>query len=144
MTTTAATEKDPVRKKLLAAMDRLLDGSPLRSSGRLSVSQLAVEAGVERWRLTHQHTDLKERFQARVKAVQGAATAAEQSDYAKLKVKHRELLAHCAELEERLQLSASEINLLALEKNSAEGKAPVSDLDTERRRRARQDIIGPC
>jgi hypothetical protein len=124
---TAETEKDPARKKLLTAMDRLLDGKPLRSTGRLSVSQLAIEAGLERWRLTHQHTDLKELFQARVKATQAAAAAREPSDYDKLKTKHAELLAHCAELEQQLQLYASVINLLALEKDAARGKAPVAD-----------------
>ena len=39
--TAPAKETDPVRKKILAAMDRLLTGTPLRSTGRLSVSQLA-------------------------------------------------------------------------------------------------------
>jgi hypothetical protein len=52
---TSVTETDPVRKKILAATDRLLAGTPLRSTGRLSVSQLAVEADVGRWHLTHQH-----------------------------------------------------------------------------------------
>jgi hypothetical protein len=53
----AATD-DPVRAAILAAMDRLLDGTPQQSEGRLSVSQLAAEVGVKRWHLTHQHTDL--------------------------------------------------------------------------------------
>ena len=70
MATTPVTETDPVRKKILAAADRLLAGTPLRSTGRLSVSQLAVEAGVGRWHLTHQHLDLKEEFQSRVKNVE--------------------------------------------------------------------------
>lgn len=132
MTTT--TEKDPIRKKLLAAMDRLLEGKPLRSTGRLSVSQLAVEAGLERWRLTHQHTDLKEMFQARVKAARVGAATAEPSDYDKLKKKHTELLAYCADLEEQVKLYASVINLLALEKASASTAARVADIDTGRRR----------
>ena len=51
----AAPENDPVRTKILAATNRLLADTPLRSTGRLSVSQLAVEAGVGRWHLTHQH-----------------------------------------------------------------------------------------
>ncbi|WP_433206677.1 hypothetical protein ACQP1G_20495 [Nocardia sp. CA-107356] len=144
MTPTAATEKDPIRKKLLAAMDRLLAGKPLRSTGRLSVSQLAVEAGLERWRLTHQHTDLKELFQARVKAVQAAASAAEPSHYEKLKTQYAELLAHCADLEDRLQLYASVVQLLMLEKDAAENTRPVVDLDGGRRRRSQRTIIGPC
>lgn len=143
-TPTTATEKDPVRNKLLAAMDRLLDGNPLRSSGRLSVSQLAVEADLERWRLTHQHTDLKELFQARVKAARAAAAATEPSDYDKLKSKHAELLAHCAELEEQVKLYASVINLLSLEKDAANTNAPVADIDSGRRRRSHAKSIGPC
>ncbi|MFE2558307.1 hypothetical protein ACFXGT_20215 [Streptomyces sp. NPDC059352] len=68
MTTASPSEDDPVRNAITAGMDRLLAGTPLRSTGRLSVSQLAVEASVKRWHLTHQHLDLKELFQARVKA----------------------------------------------------------------------------
>jgi hypothetical protein len=90
MTRPNPAEKDPVRRKILAAMDRLLDGTPLRSTGRMSVSQLAVEAGVERWHLTHQHVDLKELFQARVKAADStpAAFAHELSELEKLKKTH--------------------------------------------------------
>ncbi|KAA2253887.1 hypothetical protein F0L68_31955 [Solihabitans fulvus] len=40
-----------------------------------NVSQLAVEAGVPRWHLTHQHVDLKELFQARVKAADSTPAA---------------------------------------------------------------------
>ncbi|NKY29916.1 hypothetical protein HGB38_27445 [Nocardia gamkensis] len=123
-------------------MDRLLAGKPLRSTGRLSVSQLAVEAGLGRWHLTHQHTDLKELFQARVKDAESAAAAAEPSPCDKLKAEHAELRAHCTELEQQLQLYASVINLLALEKDAASSRASVADLDTGRRRR--QAVIGPC
>jgi AcrR family transcriptional regulator len=144
VTPTAATEKDPVRKKILAAMDRLLDGKPLRSTGRLSVSQLAAEAGLGRWHLTHQHTDLKELFQARVKDAQTAAAAAGPSAYDKLKAEHAELRAHCAELEQQLQLYASVINLLTLEKESANSKSTVAALEHRRTRRSSQDVIGPC
>lgn len=49
-------------------MDRLLNGTPLRSDGRLTIVSLAAEAGVKRHALTHKHTDLKDLFNARVKA----------------------------------------------------------------------------
>jgi hypothetical protein len=52
-----------------AAADRLLAGTPLRSSGELTVVQLAAEAGVKRWLLTHKHRDLAEQFQARARAL---------------------------------------------------------------------------
>jgi hypothetical protein len=134
MTSSAASEKDPVRKKILAATERLLAGTPLRSTGRLSVSQLAIEAGVARWHLTHQHTDLREMFQAKVKA---ASTDARQlSETGQLKARNAKLTEHCAELEEQLARYATVISLLLLEKAAADDKATVASLDAGRRRHA--------
>lgn len=133
MTSSAASEKDPVRKKILAATDRLLAGKPLRSTGRLSVSQLAVEAGIGRWHLTHQHTDLKEMFQARAKS---AAATARQLSETEQHAKHAKLAEHCAELEEQLARYAAVINLLLLEKAAADGTAPVVALEIRRQRHA--------
>jgi chromosome segregation ATPase len=56
------------RREIEAAMGRLLNGTPLRSDGKLTVVSLAAEAGVKRHALTHKHTDLKDLFNARVKA----------------------------------------------------------------------------
>ena len=56
------------RKAITEAMQRLLAGKPLRSSGRLDIVTLAEEAGLKRNKLTHKHTDLKDMFNARVKA----------------------------------------------------------------------------
>lgn len=53
------------------AMDRLLTGQPVRSTGALTVVALAEEAGVKRHLLTHRHPDLKDEFYAKVRA-QGA------------------------------------------------------------------------
>ncbi|MBT2546058.1 hypothetical protein J7E99_36690 [Streptomyces sp. ISL-44] len=124
MTATQSTGRESVRTAIQAATDRLLAGHPLRSSGRLSVSQLAIEAGVKRWHLTHQHLDLKELFEARVKAAEAtpAAFAKDLNDYDKLKKKHSKLVSHCAELEQRLQLYATAINLLALENAALTGR----------------------
>ncbi len=61
------------RDDIEAAMNRLLDGTPLRSDGKLTIVSLAVEAGVKRHVLTHKHTDLRDRFYARVKAHNGVA-----------------------------------------------------------------------
>jgi len=60
-----------VRDGIRAAADRLLDGTPLRSTGELTVVQLAAEAGIKRWLLTHKHRDLAEQFQARARALAG-------------------------------------------------------------------------
>ncbi|MFZ3494392.1 hypothetical protein ACODT5_14420 [Streptomyces sp. 5.8] len=117
MTATAPAQDDANRTAILAAMDRLLAGTPLRSTGRLSVSQLALEAGVKRWYLTHQYLDLKDLFQARVKATGNtpAAFAKRLDEFDLLKKKHAELLKYTAELEERFEIYAASINLLSLE-----------------------------
>jgi len=49
---------------ITAAIERLLAGTPLRSSGALDIVTLAEEAGVKRNKLTHKHTDLKDLFYA--------------------------------------------------------------------------------
>lgn len=53
--TTSATETDPARRVIVAALGRMFAGTQFTRPGRLSVSQLAVEAGIARWYLTHQH-----------------------------------------------------------------------------------------
>jgi hypothetical protein len=55
-----------VRDAIEQAIERLLDGNPLNSDGKLTIKSLAVEAGVPRHQLTEVHTDLKDRFYARI------------------------------------------------------------------------------
>ena len=62
---------DDERNAITAAMQRLLAGKPLRSSGELTIVALAKEAGLRRNKLTHKHTDLKDLFYAEVKAHNG-------------------------------------------------------------------------
>lgn len=64
MTTDQADEH--VRRVIRDAMDRLIDGKPLHSDGKLTVKSLAEEARVKRWHLTHRHTDLQDEFRARI------------------------------------------------------------------------------
>jgi uncharacterized coiled-coil DUF342 family protein len=59
------------RQAVVAAMERLFAGTPLRSSGNLDIVTLANEAGVKRNKLTHKHTDLKDRFYAECRAQDG-------------------------------------------------------------------------
>ncbi|MBW8092144.1 hypothetical protein [Streptomyces hygroscopicus] len=49
-------------------MDRILDGTPERSNGALTIVALAIEADVPRNALTQRHTDLKNKFYDRVRA----------------------------------------------------------------------------
>ncbi|KOT79130.1 hypothetical protein ADK70_32005 [Streptomyces rimosus subsp. pseudoverticillatus] len=118
-------EHDPARRAIITAMNRLLAGTPQRSNGRLNVTQLAIEAGVKRWHLTHQHTDLKDLFQAHVvrEDAQRADRAQDADAYAVLKKKHSELLDHCRGLETRLNTYAHALNALALENAALSGRS---------------------
>ena len=58
-------DSEAVRRTVRDAMERLITGSPIRSDGKLTIKSLAVEAGVKRWVLTHQHSDLQQEFRAR-------------------------------------------------------------------------------
>jgi hypothetical protein len=59
------------RQAILAAMQRLFAGTPLRLSGNLDIVALADEAGVKRNKLTHKHTDLKDQFYSERRACDG-------------------------------------------------------------------------
>ncbi|KAA8877457.1 hypothetical protein F3087_43930 [Nocardia colli] len=61
-------DREMERTAIRAAMQRLIDGTAYRSTGALNVLQLAAEAGVKRWLLTHKHTDLAEEFRTRIRA----------------------------------------------------------------------------
>lgn len=54
------------RDAIEEAIERLLDGTPLHSDGKLTVKSLAAEAQLPRHQLTEVHTDLKDAFYARV------------------------------------------------------------------------------
>ncbi|MGW3459737.1 hypothetical protein ACWDE9_09115 [Streptomyces olivaceoviridis] len=117
-------EYDPVRRDIIAAINRLLAGTPHRSNGRLNVSQLAIEADVKRWHLTHQHTDLKDRFQAEAarQEAKWATHARSANAYEKLKEEHADLRQHCRHLESRLEIYAAALNQLALEHAALSGR----------------------
>lgn len=55
------------RKRIHAAMDRILAGTPQSSSGALTIVALAQKAGVPRNALTQRHLDLKNAFYERGK-----------------------------------------------------------------------------
>ncbi|MDH6436431.1 hypothetical protein M2158_004971 [Streptomyces sp. SAI-144] len=120
-------EQDPTRRAIISAMNRLFAGTPQRSNGRLNVSQLAIEANVKRWHLTHQHADLRQLFQTKATELETKRTSNVHSSdaFEELKKKHKELQAHCRILEARLQLYATTLNLLSLE------NAALSDRDAD-------------
>ncbi|MDL4816890.1 hypothetical protein [Actinomadura opuntiae] len=66
---TAAEPQESLQRELRAAADRLIAGTPLRSTGKVTISGLAAEAGVKRWVLTHKHPDLMRQYQAEFKVL---------------------------------------------------------------------------
>jgi hypothetical protein len=106
------------RAAIQAAANRLLAGTPLRSAtGRLTVVELAVEAGVKRWMLTHKHLDLAQQFQARARALDGdpPPVAALKAQLAALQDDNRTLKARNAELQTLVEACAHIINELSID-----------------------------
>lgn len=114
--------KTDERQVIRDAMDRLLTGKPIRSSGALNVVTLAAEAGVKRHFLTHKHTDLRDEFYDRVRN-QGHVP---QSEVA-LRQKLSDLEARIVRLRDDNSALAAEVallrrmnNVLSVEKERAE------------------------
>jgi len=117
-----ANKSDDERAAIAQAIARLLSGQPrVSKSGALSVSQLAVEAGVKRWVLTHKHTDLREQFEAKVRKQereqqphapqpQQKLSPLEQRDMDNARLRHEN-----AELRELVTFYAHVINELTIE-----------------------------
>ncbi len=113
-------ETDPQRVAILAAADRLLAGTPRRSTGNLSVVQLAAEADLKYWIIAQKHTDLRDHFQRLAATARRSPVGASANDG--LKSKYKELRQHCAGLEVLLQTYATVINELARENQVLRGQ----------------------
>ncbi|MFI7405944.1 hypothetical protein ACIBW9_36680 [Streptomyces sp. NPDC049541] len=112
-----STDREAERGAIQAAIQRLLAGTPIRSTGALTVVQLAAEAGVKRWVLTHKHPDLRKEFEAARESV-NKIPAAFQSLQAKvddLEAANRRLRQHNSELAERNEIYAQVIHALTTE-----------------------------
>lgn len=110
-------DADQERRTIRAAMDRLLTGQPLRTAGALTIVELAQEADVKRHVLTHRHTDLKDEFNARVRAqdhVPPQLAAAHDQNTA---LQHRlnAALEDNRRLREQVHALARQLNLLVAE-----------------------------
>jgi len=105
------------RREIEAAMDRLLNGTPLRSDGKLTIVSLAVEAGVKRYVLTHKHTDLKDLFNARVRAQDSvpASETVRRAQNAELLRKLDDMRAERDEYKQAADALARALNVLTTE-----------------------------
>ena len=113
------------RREIEAAMDRLLNGTPLRSDGKLTIVSLAAEAGVKRHVLTHKHTDLKDLFNARVKAQHSvpAGETALREQNAELRRKLDDMRAERDEYKQAADALARALNVLTTENDELRRQA---------------------
>ncbi|MFI8520049.1 hypothetical protein ACIGEZ_19800 [Streptomyces sp. NPDC085481] len=113
------TDRQAERHAVQAAADRLLAGTPTRSTGALTILQLAAEAGVKRWVLTHKHTDLKDDFLARRTAANGIPPAFQhyKARADELEQRNHRLIEENRHLEEKVQVYAQVIGELLTERD---------------------------
>lgn len=110
-------ETDRQRRSILAAADRLLAGTPRRSTGNLSIVQLAAEADIKYWVIAQKHIDLRDHFQALAAKAKNVPAAYRGALHARDKrtKESTELRERCSALEQLVNLYATAINELALE-----------------------------
>lgn len=134
-------ELDPPEElcvKLRTAADRLLAGTPLHSPGKLTILDLAAEAQVKRWLLTHKYPNkLMAKYQAEFKAARHKSepvTKAE-AQLDKLRKELARVRSEKRQLSERVNTYAVMIEQLARER--AEALAERDEALT-----ARDDALG--
>lgn len=108
------------RQAILAAMERLFAGTPLRSSGSLDIVALAEEASLKRNKLTHKHTDLKERFYAECRARDGVTEreAKLHNEIALLRARLEELREERDHYRSATEVFARALHVLTVENDS--------------------------
>jgi hypothetical protein len=123
-----STDRTAERDAIQAAAQRLLAGTPTRSTGALTVVQLAAEAGVKRWVLTHKHPDLRKEFEAARESVNGIPIAFQnlQAKVDDLEAANRRLRDHNNELIERNEIYAQVIHALTTELAGLRQDRPLS------------------
>jgi hypothetical protein len=144
--TSPSDDADDMRRAIREAMDRLIDGRPLYSDGKLTIKALAEEARVKRWLLTHQHTDLQGEFRARI----ASATAeppvlhALRDEKAAAQQRVKELTADVTALQATIHQLERIIAVLTLEnhqfRSDATANNKVTSLTTQGRRRSRDRV----
>lgn len=125
MTVDRQAERDAIQ----AAASRLLAGAPTRSTGALTVLQLAAEAGVKRWVLTHKHPDLRQAFEEQRRATNGVPPAFQHLNgkIADLEAANRRLRADNTELTERVNTYAQVIRELSTEIDTMRAQTTLPD-----------------
>lgn len=104
------TSNDDERRKVLAAIGRLQDGTPQQSNGAHTVVALAAESGIPRQRLYEHHADLLNEFKTTAGSGPMAANvAAIQGQLARARAHNEELAAENAQLRDKIRTLAAVI-----------------------------------
>jgi hypothetical protein len=111
------------RRRIRDAINRLLAGVPIRSTGSWTIVTLATEAGVKRVALTHRHTDLQQEFRDRAKALDNVPP------------KEAELKLQVQELKESLRAKERELARLLAEEKLWSRLVRALELDNDAMRR---------
>ena len=121
-------DHDAERSTIRAAAERLLAGTPLRStSGKLTGSELITESGLRRDVVYGDHKDLVEEFQAQVKAQHAVPAAVEKvaEQNRTLKAENAKLKADLAAEREKNKVFAKVAVELSLELEQVKEEAAV-------------------
>lgn len=117
-------------------------GKPIRSTGNLSVLQLAAEANVKYWIVAQKHTDLRDHFQRlSVPAKRAATTIRDHDELARLRRDHADLKTHCDGLEQLLEDYAVIIQEVTLENAALREQASSSSTISPLRSRHRRQYV---
>jgi hypothetical protein len=118
-------DRQAERDAIQAAIGRLLAGTPIRSTGALTVLQLAAEAGVKRWVLTHKHPDLREAFEGQRQAASGVPAAFQHlhGRIADLEAANKRLRTENSDLADRVDTYAQVIRELTVNIETQHGQA---------------------
>jgi septin family protein len=117
------------RIRIREAMDRLLAGQPTVSNGSLTITALAVEAGVHRMALMKRHADLKNEFYERVRNETQQVPETEKRLRETVAKLRKTIANQKAEIEElRQQVTRLTLASAVLTQQQAPSAAPKSEL----------------
>jgi hypothetical protein len=92
------------RHQLEAALERLLSGAPIRSSGQFTIVALAQESQIKRARIYEQYPDLVAAFRARAGNIPPPpALQALRGEVDTVRAKNKELVAENCQLRDRIR-----------------------------------------
>ena len=111
-------DNDIERQHVEEAIDRLISGNPLRTTGHHTVVELAKESGVQRTRLYEQYPELISDFKQRAQqAISPRLVIATSHELALANQRINDLAAENAQLRQRIQTLSAVITELSIERD---------------------------